>query len=191
MPEQAPATLEQLDVKVTSSESRAVPFHISGACGTPTGGAVVLVVNAGDWNRAIKKRPDAHGFGVWVFDRPQVEVFKYDGSLQCGLGREISLESIANELKEKSIEVKASRKGNDGRMRIAMCGASTGGLNVYTIDTGELAKARELGFELLVTRQLSQEINASANARLRGPSLMRSPSRNPSEAGQRGIPQLW
>lgn len=88
---------------------------------------------------------------VYQLDGSLVEVFKYDGSLQCDRGKALSLEEMAGQLTDKGIEVKASRKGNDGRVRIAMCGASTGRLNVYTIPTAGLPKARELGFELLVT----------------------------------------
>ena len=29
-----------------------------------------LVVDAGDWNKMLRKRPDAHGFGIWLFERP-------------------------------------------------------------------------------------------------------------------------
>jgi len=149
-----------------------------------------LVVDAGDWNKMLRKRPDAHGFGVWLFDRPEVEVYKYDGSLQCGRGKEISLQDMARELTENGIEVKGNRKGSDGRMHIAMCGASNGRLNVYSIATESLPRARELGFELLVTRQMTREIGGSA-ASWRGPALSRTPPRAPGSAAGRPIPQLW
>ena len=189
-PAQAAETLEQAGVKVISSNSRSVPFRVSDACGTPTGQANVLVVDAGDWNKMLRKRPDAHGFGVWLFDRPEVEVYKYDGSLQCGRGKEISLQDMARELTENGIEVKGNRKGSDGRMHIAMCGASNGRLNVYSIATESLPRARELGFELLVTRQMTREIGGSA-ASWRGPALSRTPPRAPGSAAGRPIPQLW
>lgn len=189
-PAQAAETLKQAGVKVISSDSRSVPFRVSAACGTPTGKANVLVVDAGDWNKMLKKRSDAHGFGVWVFDRPEVEVYKYDGSLQCGRGKEIALEDMARELTENGIEVKASRKGSDGRMHIAMCGASNGRLNVYSIATESLARARELGFELLVTRQMSNEISGSAASR-RGPAMSRTPPRDIGAAAGQVIPKLW
>ena len=137
-----------------------------------------------------KKVPGAHGFAVWVFDRPVVEVYKYDGSLQCQRGKETALEIMARELTAKGIEVKASRKGSDGLMHIAMCGASNGRLNVYLIATESLAKARELGFELLVTRQMSNEISGSAASR-RGPALSRTPPGEPGTAAGRAIPKLW
>ena len=190
-PSQATETLQQVGIKVLSSESVQVPFSVPRACGTPTGKAIVLEVDGADWSKATRKRTDGYGFGVWVFDRPEVEVYKYDGSLQCGRGKEIPLEVMARQLTDAGIEVKATRKGNDGRLHIAMCGASTGSLNVFTIDTGALGKARELGFELLVTRQLSQAIGGPAKVGLRGPALMRSPPRDPGDAKRQPIPKLW
>lgn len=94
------------------------------------------------------------------------------------------------ELTENGIEVKVSRKGSDGRMHIAMCGASNGRLNVYSIATESLPRARELGFELLVTRQMTNEISGSAASR-RGPALSRTPPLDPGSAAGRSIPQLW
>ncbi len=190
-PAQAADILEQAGVKVISSDSRSVPFSISSVCGTPTGKANVLVVDDGDWKKMLRKRTDAHGFGVWVFDRSAVEVYKYDGSLQCDRGKGTSLQDMARELTDKGIEVKASRKGSDGRMHITMCGASTGRLNVYTIANESLPGARELGFELLVTRKMTNEIGVSRAGR-RAPALSRTPPRDPQAAAGRGmIPKLW
>jgi len=190
-PAQAGETLRQAGVEVMSVESRSVPFGVSSACGTPTGQANVLVVDAGDWKKMTKRRPDANGFGVWVFDQSTVEVYKYDGSLQCERGKEITLEDMAKELAENGIEVKASRKGSDGRMHIAMCGASTGRLNVYSIAAESLPRARELGFELLVTRQMTQDISGPASRR-RGAAIMSRPSpREPGSNAGNAIPKLW
>ena len=189
-PAQAADILKQADVKVISSASRSVPFSVSSACGTPTGKANVLVVDAGDWKKMLRKRRDAHGFGVWVFDRSAVEVYKYDGSLQCDRGKEISLQDMARELTENGIEVNASRKGSDGRMHITMCGASTGRLNVYSIATESLPRARELGFELLVTRQMTNEIGVTS-ANRRAPALSRTPRDPKTAAGRGAIPKLW
>ena len=121
---------------------------------------------------------------------PHLEVYKYDGSLQCQRGEEMSLEAMAEELSSRGVEVIASRKGSDGRMRIAMCGASTGRLNVYTIPSKSLPLAREQGFELLVTRQMTGEVGGSASSR-RGPALSRTPRRDPAATATRPIPLLW
>ena len=189
-PAQAAEVLKQAGVKVISSASRSVPFGVSSACGTPTGKANVLVVDAGDWKKMLRKNPDAKGFGVWVFDRSDVQVYKYDGRLQCNRGKEISLKDMARELTENGIEVKAKRKGSDGRVHITMCGASTGRLNVYSIATESLPAARELGFELLVTRQMTNEIGVSSASR-RAPALSRTPQDPRAAAGRGAIPKLW
>jgi len=189
-PAQAAEILQQAGVKVISSTSRSVPFAVSSACGTPTGKANVIVVDAGDWKKMLRKHPNANGFGVWVFDRSDIQVYKYDGSLQCDRGKEISLEDMARELQENGIEVKASRKGSDGRVHITMCGASTGRLNVYSIATESLPRARELGFALLVTRQMTNEIGVSSTSR-RAPALSRTPRDPRAAAGRGAIPKLW
>ena len=182
-------TLRNAGVKVFSSSSRSVPFEMSDKCGAPTGNANVLLVDAGDWQKMLKKRRDAHGFGVWIFDRPTVEVYKYDGSLQCGRGKEIGLEDMAKEFTTNGIKVKASRKGSDALMHIAICGASTGKLNVYRIATNALPKARELGFSLLITRKMAKQIKSPESVRRASPQARAQP-RGQSAAGEQ-IPRLW
>lgn len=188
-PAEASDELKQAGVKVLSASSRSLPTSLSGQCGTPTGRANVLVVDAADWKRLIRRRSDAHGFGVWVFDRPVMEVYKYDGSLQCKRGKEIPLDVMAKELTDNGIEVTASRKGSDARVHIAMCGASTGRLNVYSIDSTALSRAEELGFRLLITRSMTNEIKKPGSAS-RAAAQMRTPPRTP-EAAQRSIPKIW
>ncbi|HHH45011.1 MAG TPA: hypothetical protein ENK49_12810 [Gammaproteobacteria bacterium] len=189
-PDQAAEVLKKAGVKVLSSSSRTVPFALPGACGTPTGKANVLVVDADDWKKMTGKHTDAPGFGVWIFDRPLVEVYKYDGSLQCQRGSETSLEDMARELSENGIEVKSSRKGTDGRVHISMCGASTGRLNVYSIATESLPAAQALGFELLVTRKMTGEIAVPPVSR-RAPALSRTPRSPGTTPGKGAIPKLW
>jgi hypothetical protein len=186
-PAEAAETLAAAGVKVISSDTRSVPFSLSGECGTPTGKANVLMVDAADWRALLKKRIDGLGFGEWIFDRPTVEVYKYDGSLQCKRGKEMALADMAEELTAAGVEVKSSRKGTDGLMHIAMCGASTGRLNVYTIATEALRKAQELGFKLLITRKMTNEIRPPLPAR-RGSAQPRTP---PSEKTANQIPRLW
>jgi len=189
-PDQSAEILRQAGVRVISSVSRPVPFGVSKACGTPTGMANVLVVDADDWAKMIRKHLDASGFGVWVFDRAVIEVYKYDGSLQCRRGKEIALKDMARELADNGIEVKASRKGTDGRVHIAMCGASTGRLNVYSIATESLPAAKKLGFELLVTRKITSEVGVPPVNR-RAPALSRTPRTSGPRPGKGAIPRLW
>ncbi len=150
-PEVSAQILSAVGVKVISSTSEKVPYGIPKKCGAPTGDANLLTVDAADWVKFTKKQPGTLGFGVWVFDRPSLEVFKYDGTLQCSQGKEIPLETMAKELTDNGIEVTNSRKGRDGLVHITVCGASTGSLNVYTISAESLTKAKELGFKGLIT----------------------------------------
>jgi len=75
----------------------------------------------------------------------KVKVYKSDGSLQCGMGKKIPLETMEKELKGIQIFSKSNR--NDGLMRIQVCGAPTGDANVYEIKKEDLEKAVKLGFK--------------------------------------------
>ena len=78
------------------------------------------------------------------------KVFKYDGSVQCDPS-EIELDEMAMELINAGIDVVCSQKGNDGSPRLAVCGADTGNINIYTINTSNLPDAEALGFESVNT----------------------------------------
>ncbi len=188
-PERAREELQKAGVQVISAKTTVVPYGLPGHCGTPTGNANLLVVRRADWERLRKTRPSAMGYGVWVFDKPTVEVYKYDGTLQCNRGKEIPLSRMAEELSANGIEVKASRKGHDGLARIAVCGASTGNLNVFTIDTKSLPKAQALGFRLLISRGMTTEIGGGAPARRGGPQARIMPRSAGETAAP--IPRLW
>ena len=73
-----------------------------------------------------------------------VKVAKSDGSKQCGMGPGVSLSVMKKELHET--KVLSSTKVHDGLMRVQVCGASTGMLNVYEIPRADLAKALRKGF---------------------------------------------
>lgn len=77
-----------------------------------------------------------------VTDR--VRVFKANGSLQCGQGKTIDPATMAKELKE--ISVYKSAVENDGKIRIQMCGAPTGNVNIFEIDKTNLERALGFGF---------------------------------------------
>jgi hypothetical protein len=76
----------------------------------------------------------------------KIKIFKYDGSLQCGMGKGISAEEMQKEL--GSIVVYSAINKDDGLMHIAMCGANTGKVNIYEIGKADLKKAQELGFKV-------------------------------------------
>jgi len=71
---------------------------------------------------------------------PSVRVFKYDGSLQCGMGHAVPLEKMKIEL--ANIVVQSQEKKSDGLMSVQMCGSPTGYANVYQIDSNELEKSK-------------------------------------------------
>ncbi len=75
----------------------------------------------------------------------RVFVYKYDGSLQCGMGKAIPLEVMAKQL--TGIPVLSSAKKNDGMMHIQVCGSITGMANVYQIPAKHLKTAESKGFK--------------------------------------------
>ncbi len=75
----------------------------------------------------------------------KVRVYKPDGSLQCGMGKRISLDTMEKELAGIKVFTRSNR--NDGLMRIQVCGAPTGNANVYEIRREDLSKALEKGFK--------------------------------------------
>ncbi len=75
-----------------------------------------------------------------------VLVYKYDGSLQCGLGQAISPKEMAKQLGD--IKILDQKKMNDGLMHITVCGSITGDANVFTIDANDLSKAKQKKFKV-------------------------------------------
>lgn len=184
--ERAADLLRAQGLKVRSAERRQLPLDIPRLCGAPTPAANVINLSATDWAAFTAKNPDAGGYGVWVFDDDPAEIYHYDGTLQCGYGEEIPLQGHAELLATKGIAVLSSRKGTDGLVHLAVCGASTGAINVFAIPAKDLPAALELGFRLLVTHGMTERTQ-------RPP---RRPTPNPAEArgahpGKGTIPLLW
>lgn len=75
----------------------------------------------------------------------RIKIFKYDGSLQCGMGKAISLEEMAKQL--KGITIFSSINKSDGLMHIQQCGTATGKANVYEVNAVNLAATKKLGFK--------------------------------------------
>ncbi len=73
-------------------------------------------------------------------------VYKYDGTLQCGMGTEITLDQAQKEL--KAIKVLSKVKKRDGLMRIQVCGSASGQANVFEIPTDKVKEAEKLGFKI-------------------------------------------
>jgi len=71
------------------------------------------------------RRPTGHQeISAW-FMWSSIEVAKYDGSLQCEMGRPVSLEEMEKELRAANIAVHAKAKKADGIQHPQMCAAST------------------------------------------------------------------
>ncbi len=75
----------------------------------------------------------------------RVLVYKYDGSLQCKMGKAISVEKMAKDL--QGIQIFSSFKKQDGLMHIQACGSITGQANVYEIPSQYLKQAEAKGFK--------------------------------------------
>lgn len=73
-----------------------------------------------------------------------VKIYRYDGTLQCGMGKRIPMEEMQKELKD--IPILSSAHLNDGLMRIQLCGSPTGDANVFEIEESHLERAKALGF---------------------------------------------
>lgn len=191
-PDQAADLLRGQGVKVVSAERRKLPQNGADKCGAPAGEANVMKVAAADWSAFLAKHPDAGGYGLWVFDETNVPVYKYDGTLQCGMGQEIPLEEMEKELRTAGIDVISSRKGTDGLVHIGVCGASTGTINVFVIDSGLLSTVRRLGYRLLVTREKIQRIapRDAASRQIRTANGTSTP--DPDRSAPPGpVPLLW
>ena len=78
-------------------------------------------------------------------DQDHVFVYKYDGSLQCGMGKPITVEKMAKTL--TGIQIFSSEKKPDGLMHIQVCGSNTGLANVFEVPAGSLKKAEAKGFK--------------------------------------------
>jgi hypothetical protein len=75
-----------------------------------------------------------------AFSADTVRVFRYDGSLQCGMGHAVPLDDMAKELTAVNITVLSSEKRVVSGFIIALCGAPTGIANVYEIAKDDLPR---------------------------------------------------
>ncbi len=89
--------------------------------------------------------PEAPVANIKTSSADRVRIYKFDGSLQCGLGHSQSLSQSQKTL--ASIRVYQSWKRHDGMMRVQLCGSPTGQANVFEIDRKDLPAAIQLGFK--------------------------------------------
>jgi hypothetical protein len=142
--------LTAVNITVLSSEKSVVSGLIIALCGAPTGMANVYEISKDDLPRIPADRQGVKRFRTWVYAAPSIEVAKYDGSLQCEMGSPVSLDEMEKELRAATIAVQAKAKKADGIQHLQMCGASTGTMNVYRINSSDWEKARVLGFVLYI-----------------------------------------
>jgi hypothetical protein len=75
----------------------------------------------------------------------RVKVFKYDGSLQCGMGKPAGIADMQKDL--KGFAVYSAENKADNLMHIQACGTPTGRANVYEIDRNSLEEVKKKGFK--------------------------------------------
>ncbi|CAA6803982.1 MAG: Unknown protein [uncultured Thiotrichaceae bacterium] len=76
-----------------------------------------------------------------------VKVYKAQGSISCDPGSGTSLTAMSGILNKSGIAVRSAHCGSDGLVRAAVCGVSTGKLNVYEIDASDLNSVIRMGFK--------------------------------------------
>lgn len=141
--------LDDRRIEILSSEKRIVPVAIPRVCGAPTGWANVYEIPASALKAAQLSHNGDPGFSLWLFEADTVFVYKYDGTLQCGMGKEVTLEEMENDLVLAGIKLLSSRKSTDGFSHMTLCGASTGRINIYEIESTDYPKAASMGFNFL------------------------------------------
>ena len=86
---------------------------------------------------------------VGTGDAKSIMVYKHDGTLQCGEGKEVTLKEMAKQLTDAGVIIIAQKKSTDGFMHPAVCGGITGQINLYEIPAQSVATAQGLGFKVL------------------------------------------
>lgn len=80
---------------------------------------------------------------------PPVDVYKVKGSLQCDSASGVGYLEMQQELTNAGIEVLEASESHDGLIRVQVCGAPDGLINVFSIRQNQLSEAQALGFNLL------------------------------------------
>jgi hypothetical protein len=90
----------------------------------------------------------AAAIATWsvVAGEQHIEVFKPDGSRQCERDTGTPPSRMRAELAAAGILVHSARSASDDMMHTQVCGAPTGRINVFVIDSAALDDARALGF---------------------------------------------
>lgn len=159
------AALEGLGAHVISQEKKQLPLKISQMCGAPTGQVNTYVISEADWEKIRRSFVGPAKFGLWIFDSKTAVVYKYDGTLMCGEGKEIKLDEMAKDFARAGISIVSQKKATDGLMHIQLCGSISGNVNAYEIASSDLQKALDLGFSYLITPQTAPSITGEAQSK--------------------------
>jgi hypothetical protein len=158
-PDEMAAELRDQDIEVFSANKLLAPIQVVAMCGAPTGMANVFEI-------ALAKLPQAMALGrnfqPWLFDAVSVEVYQYDGTVQCqdGPGRPVS-ESVQR-LETAGVKVLGSRKDRIGAVP-ALCGWPTGAINVAEVSPEQFAQAQALGFALLSAKGAAAAVHVDSD----------------------------
>lgn len=135
--------------RILSEEKRRAPGVVIALCGAPTGMANVIAIPKDDWTRLEKQIEAAPlWFKRWMFDTERVSIFQYTGELQC-FGGGLPITVFEKQLTDAHIPFKNPRAGADGLMHVTLCGASSGKIYIFDIDSAQFEAAHKLGFSLL------------------------------------------
>jgi hypothetical protein len=130
---------------VNSEKSNVYGSQVSlGICLLLLGFAVFFNQGCSSTNCRLQETEKQQKATEKVVSVPTIKVYKYDGSLQCGMGKGTDLEGVKAEL--NGIKIYSAVHKNDGLMRIQLCGSPTGNANVFEISKEDLEKALALGF---------------------------------------------
>lgn len=92
-----------------------------------------------------ENRADGHLTDNLAAELESVTIYKSDQSIQCE-SKGIGLDVMKNELTSAGVEVLCAKKGDTGLFVIAMCGAPTARINIYSIQASDWPRAEQLGF---------------------------------------------
>ena len=153
--------LKQIGGDVKSVEQGHLPVIM--VCGAPTGSVAVCAVTTESWEEVKRGFVGTNGWAIWPYTEETSLVYKYDGTLQCGEGDEITLETMAEELTKSGVKVVSMKKGTDGLFHLAVCGGSTGSVNIFEIQENAVQKAEDLGFRRYVGRDTFDSTTPTAD----------------------------
>jgi hypothetical protein len=108
--------------------------------------AVSACANTAEKNTTDKTLLNSESQNSGQMSGETIEVFKFAGTVQCQRGGGISRADMENQLTKAGITVSDSTCGNDGKMRITVCGAPDGKLFIFEIPATQTETARSLGF---------------------------------------------